>query len=226
MARTSNNTVFEAAELRLVMSPFRKVLVYVLTAIFLASVSIFTLFVFVDNLGATHLLQQYQRSDASKVHLTQTMVEQLYKFLHWIFFDLTQIKQSLSEPLIRNSPGYSIHLFIVRHYESWVKLDGVLRIISFRLATITSVFIMIASILYFLAVIDGGVRRSIRRDLIGRESAGLYHRMKYFNYVLLILGFELYLTLPFFTPEHTIILFIAMSAFLYSVQIKYYKKYL
>ena len=85
---------------------------------------------------------------------------------------------------------------------------------------------MIASILYFLAVIDGGVRRSIRRDLIGRESAGMYHRMKYFNYVLLVLGFEMYLTLPFFTPEHTIILFIAVSAFLYSIQIKYYKKYL
>ena len=226
MARTGNNTVFEAAELRLVMSPFRKALVYVLTAIFLASVSVFTLFIFVDGSNIAHLLLQYQNSDTSKVHLTQTMVEQLYRFLHWTFFDLTQIKQSLSEPLIRKSPGYSIHLFIIKQYENWVKLDGVLKIISFRLATIASFLMMIASILYFLAVIDGGVRRSIRRDLIGRESAGLYHRMKYFNYVLLILGFEMYLTMPFFIPEHTIILFIAMSAFLYSIQIKYYKKYL
>lgn len=225
MARNGKDTVFEAVELRLIMSPFRKIMVYFLAAIFLATISVFALFFFVDKEHTIYLLSQYHNSEINQVSLMKQLSKSVYEYLHWLCFDLTQIKQSLSETPIKGNPGYSIHLYFLKHYESWVKLDWVLQVISFRLAIIVSYFLMVGSTMYFVAIIDGGVKRAIRRDLIGRESAGLYHRMKYFNYVLIVLGFELYIAAPLYLPEYFIIFFFALSAFLYSIQIKYYKKY-
>jgi hypothetical protein len=79
---------------------------------------------------------------------------------------------------------------------------------------------------YVAGYIDGLVNRSIRRDVVGREQSGLYHRGK-FGFATISTAFVLgYTALPLNIPLAPLVLVYAAAGFLLAkLQWENYKKY-
>lgn len=78
-----------------------------------------------------------------------------------------------------------------------------------------------------LGVIDGLVRRDIRRWTGGRESSFVYHHAKRYTSWALTGGFGLYLTWPFggFNPAYMVMVFTVLVAVSLSTTVASFKKY-
>lgn len=78
-----------------------------------------------------------------------------------------------------------------------------------------------------LGVIDGLVRRDIRRWTGGRESSFVYHHAKRYTAWALTGGFGLYLTWPFggFNPAYMVMVFTVLVAASLSTTVASFKKY-
>lgn len=78
-----------------------------------------------------------------------------------------------------------------------------------------------------LGVIDGLVRRDIRRWIGGRESSFVYHHAKRYTAWALSGGFGLYLTWPFggFNPAYMVLIFTVLVAATLSTTVGSFKKY-
>jgi integrating conjugative element membrane protein (TIGR03747 family) len=78
-----------------------------------------------------------------------------------------------------------------------------------------------------LGVVDGLVRRDLRRWGGGRESSFIYHNAKRYTLWALTGGFTLYLAWPFggFNPAYMVLLFTALVAFTLSTTVAAFKKY-
>jgi len=78
-----------------------------------------------------------------------------------------------------------------------------------------------------LGVIDGLVRRDIRRWTGGRESSFVYHHAKRYTSWALTGGFGLYLTWPFggFNPAYMVMVFTVLVAASLSTTVASFKKY-
>ena len=78
-----------------------------------------------------------------------------------------------------------------------------------------------------VGVVDGLVRRDLRRWGGGRESSFVYHHAKRYTAWALTGGFGLYLAWPFgnFNPSHMVIVFTVLVAFAMSTTVATFKKY-
>lgn len=78
-----------------------------------------------------------------------------------------------------------------------------------------------------VGVVDGLVRRDLRRWGGGRESSFVYHHAKRYTAWALTGGFGLYLAWPFgnFNPSHMVIVFTVLVAFSMSTTVATFKKY-
>lgn len=78
-----------------------------------------------------------------------------------------------------------------------------------------------------VGVVDGLVRRDLRRWGGGRESSFVYHHAKRYTRWALTGGFALYLTWPFggFNPAYMVIVFTVLVAFSLSTTVAAFKKY-
>lgn len=78
-----------------------------------------------------------------------------------------------------------------------------------------------------MGLIDGLVRRDLRRWTGGRESSFLYHHAKRYTHWALTGGFGLYLSWPFggFNPAYMVLVFTFLAAFALSTTVSAFKKY-
>ncbi|MBL8484373.1 MAG: DUF4400 domain-containing protein [Rhodocyclaceae bacterium] len=84
----------------------------------------------------------------------------------------------------------------------------------------------LAAAAWLLGMVDGLAARSIRRACAGRESAGLYHRAKWWQFVLCAGFVSAYLIVPFRAPLEILAPVFGVAALVLSrLQWKYYKKY-
>ena len=83
-----------------------------------------------------------------------------------------------------------------------------------------------ASYLSLLAVIDGFVQRRIRQENASRESAGIYHRAKYWRTGIVSTSSVLYLSAPFPVSPLWLLIPVCGGAGMLYLQAKYLKKYL
>ena len=105
------------------------------------------------------------------------------------------------------------------------RFDQVIRIISLRLGNIAFLSIF-ALYLSLLAVIDGLVQRRIRQENASRESAGIYHRAKYWRTGIVSTSLILYLSTPFPISPLWLLIPVCGGAGMLYLQAKYLKKYL
>jgi integrating conjugative element membrane protein (TIGR03747 family) len=79
-----------------------------------------------------------------------------------------------------------------------------------------------------LGVVDGLVRRDLRKWGGGRESSFVYHHAKALTYVAMGGGFSLYLAWPTggFNPAYMVLVFTVLSAYFLSLTVSSFKKYL
>jgi integrating conjugative element membrane protein (TIGR03747 family) len=79
-----------------------------------------------------------------------------------------------------------------------------------------------------LGVIDGLVRRDLRKWGGGRESSFVYHHAKAMTYMAMGGGFSLYLAWPTggFNPAYMVLVFTVLSAYFLSLTVASFKKYL
>jgi integrating conjugative element membrane protein (TIGR03747 family) len=78
-----------------------------------------------------------------------------------------------------------------------------------------------------VGVVDGLVRRDLRRWGGGRESSFVYHHAKRYTHWALTGGFGLYLAWPFggFNPAYMVFVFTVLVAFTMSTAVAAFKKY-
>ncbi|MFC7410335.1 TIGR03747 family integrating conjugative element membrane protein [Hydrogenophaga atypica] len=103
----------------------------------------------------------------------------------------------------------------------WVLMDVLLRLS-------VAMFALPAFVLAcMVGVVDGLVRRDLRRWGGGRESSFIYHHAKRYTGWALTGGFGLYLTWPFggFNPAYMVLVFTVLVAFTLSTTVGAFKKY-
>ena len=76
------------------------------------------------------------------------------------------------------------------------------------------------------ALFDGLMQCKIRQKNASRESAGIYHRAKYWRTGLVSLVILIYLCLPIAIPHYLLLVPIGLLASLVFIQAKFLKKYL
>jgi integrating conjugative element membrane protein (TIGR03747 family) len=80
---------------------------------------------------------------------------------------------------------------------------------------------------YLWGAVEGLAERYVRRVSAGRESSGLYHRAKYFQWMALAFVLLMYLVAPYeLDPRLALIPLALCLGFLARLQWMYYKKYL
>jgi len=131
--------------------------------------------------------------------------------------------------LLESNPGdigYSFKEQFLEPNRSYLeRFDQVIRIISLRLGNIAFLSIF-ALYLSLLAVIDGLVQRRIRQENASRESAGIYHRAKYWRTGIVSTSSVLYLSTPFSVSPLWLLIPVCGGAGMLYLQAKYLKKYL
>ncbi|WP_049258644.1 DUF4400 domain-containing protein [Eikenella corrodens] len=131
--------------------------------------------------------------------------------------------------LLESNPGdtgYGIkEQFLEPNRDYLERFDQVIRVISLRLGNIAFLSIF-AIYLSLLAVIDGFVQRCIRQENASRESAGIYHRAKYWRTGIVSTSSVLYLSTPWPLSPLWLLLPICIGAAMVYLQAKYLKKYL
>ncbi|WP_313569340.1 TIGR03747 family integrating conjugative element membrane protein [Comamonas terrigena] len=117
--------------------------------------------------------------------------------------------------------------FIARQLSEWLVISMfVAQDVVLRLCV--AAFAMPAfALACLMGLIDGLVRRDLRRWTGGRESSFLYHHAKRYTHWALTGGFGLYLSWPFgtFNPAYMVLVFTILVAISLSTTVAAFKKY-
>lgn len=230
MAAKNSGWYMNSLSLKFLFSPFKAFYTLFLIIITIFGLSLMTQTYFhqpsligqelkyVNELESTPLL-----SDApSTVNLK--VAKAVYHGLSTLFFDATGINKSIAST-DENEFGYRFKKYWQTHYQQLQHLDDTLKVIAIRIGNIT-IFIGLFFVLSILAVIDGLVMRAIRQKNASRESAGIYHRAKYWRAGITWLTLMLYLCTPIAVSPYILAIPICLSAYMTFLQMKYLKKYL
>lgn len=114
-----------------------------------------------------------------------------YSALNTIFFEWTYINTALKAKK-EDDAGYRFKQVLLPYSEILRHFDETLKVIAIRLGNI-SLFLGLAMILFGAALIDGLTMRAIRQKNASRESAGIYHRAKYWRVGITWLSVLVYL---------------------------------
>lgn len=224
MATKNRRAVVDSSELKFLLKPFWRGMVYIITMFTLMVLSLSILCIFSDTNSLKAIIVQ-QKASLSTIGFLVPISTKIYLFFDWVFFDLTQIKSALSKAVNSQDPGQFYQIFVIKNYELWTKLSYALQVTALRVTSLLIYASTIGVVLYLVGVSDGYCGRSIRRERLGRESASLYHRLKYLNFSMIMLGLEVYMSATIYIGQQFVILFMVFSAIIVSTQFKFYKKY-
>ena len=144
-------------------------------------------------------------------------VTRVVAFIHWVSPPSRQEEQGMRPTL---------HKIYRPLAEFVIAAMQVTQVFSVRLAILslaTPVFLLFS----LLALVDGLVRRDLRRWGGGRESSFVYHYAKKAVLPLVVITWVTYLALPFsLHPTYIVIPFAALFAFAVAVTASTFKKYL
>ncbi|WP_241158679.1 DUF4400 domain-containing protein [Neisseria yangbaofengii] len=156
--------------------------------------------------------------------LNTTVARTSYRTLSTVFFEWSQINKALSAQS-ESDEGYQFKNYLIPRLDLLKHFDKTLQVISIRIGNIC-LFIGLAALLYILALIDGLVMRRIRQENASRESAGIYHRAKYWRSGIIWLSILFYLCSPIVLSPYWLLVPILSSTYMVFLQAKYLKKYL
>ena len=181
-------------------------------------------------------LQSILEQEITRTHLTDCWYSDLPEFatgianfLYTLIFRVTGIHEMgtrFAESTALSMPDSIVRNAYVANFEGiQVAMLGT-QLIGIRLATLI-IDLPLISLAYAVAMADGLVQRSIRRVSGGRESSSIYHRVKYFQFLLVVTSIAIFLIWPLsinLLANGSISL--GISAVLARVQCSYYKKHL
>ncbi|WP_434778568.1 DUF4400 domain-containing protein [Neisseria sp. Ec49-e6-T10] len=148
-----------------------------------------------------------------------------YFALSTVFFEWTQINKALKAQTEGDSGYVFKQKYLVPHIDLLKQFDQTIKLISIRMGYL-AFFGLFTLIIILIAVIDGFVARAIRQKNAGRESAGIYHRAKYWRSGIIWLSIVIYLAMPITISPILLIIPCTIFALLVWLQAKFLKKYL
>lgn len=169
-------------------------------------------------------LAHHELTASTDTTIRADVAKAMYRGLSTVFFDWTGINHALSvsNP---NDPAYKFQTYLIHNRQYLTHLDDTLKVVSIRIGNI-SLFWGLALLLSLLALVDGLVMRAVRQKNAGRESAGIYHRAKYWRVGIIWSSTLLYLCLPVYVSPYLLTIPVAACALMLFLQAKYLKKYL
>ena len=180
-------------------------------------------------MGSRSLWQQWAQPDgrnteSSGTGFNLTVSRTVYQALSTVLYDWIPINYLLSTEA--DDPGYTAkERFLEPNRRHLERFDQALRIISLRLGNAVF-FAMFALYLAVPALTDGFIQRRIRQENASRESAGIYHRAKYWRTGILSAGLLAYLSWPIATSPLWLMLPVGVLEAMIYLQAKFLKKYL
>lgn len=232
MADKNNGWYMNSLPLKFLFSPFKALYTVFLIVLVIFGVSLFTQNYFKQD----SLLEQEVRQltaigtqpivadDNNKPAINTSVSRATYRVLSTVFFDWTLVNTAL-QAQNENDLGYKFKNYLMPRLDLLQHFDNTLKVIAIRIGNI-SLYLGLAVLLYLLAAIDGLVMRAIRQRNASRESAGIYHRAKYWRVGITWLSIMVYLCMPFAIHPYILLLPVGLSAWMVFVQCKYLKKYL
>lgn len=232
MADKNNGWYMNSLPLKFLFSPFKALYTVFLIVLVIFGVSLFTQNYFKQD----SLLEQEVRQltvigtqpivagDNNKPSINTSVSRATYQALSTVFFDWTLVNTAL-QAKNENDFGYKFKNYLMPRLDLLQHFDNTLKVIAIRIGNI-SLYLGLAVLLYLLATIDGLVMRAIRQRNASRESAGIYHRAKYWRVGITWLSIMVYLCMPFAIHPYILLLPVGLSAWMVFVQCKYLKKYL
>lgn len=175
------------------------------------------------------LAEDFRRSliSADPVHFAQGLMEKVY----WLLFELTRLADLsdwVSRPLHSEEAG--LRALLHRGYQPLAEFVQaamqITQVFAVRLAILclaTPVF----GLFGLVALVDGLVRRDLRRWGGGRESSFVYHYAKKAAMPLIVATWVIYLALPFsLHPSWVILPFASVFGLTITITAGTFKKYL
>lgn len=234
MVNKNNGWYMNSLPLKFLFSPFKALYTIYLIILLIFGVSLLTQNYFkhdslleqeirqLNYIGTKPIINNSSNNENHSINITVSRLS--YQALSTIFFDWTQVNKSL-QAKNKDDFGYKFKNYLMPRMHLLQHFDNTLKVIAIRLGNI-SLYLGLVILLYFLAAIDGLVMRAIRQSNASRESAGIYHRAKYWRVGITWLSLMLYLCIPVAIHPHILILPIGISTWMVFMQTKYLKKYL
>ncbi|MGB4882838.1 MAG: DUF4400 domain-containing protein [Neisseria sp.] len=226
--RKNGSFLIEALSVRSLFAPFKMALtlLFIVGILFAFSLVAQSWFhqpnLLEQELVYTQVIFGQSRSDNPSFHIL--MIRYFYNALYWLFFDVTGVKAIFEDVPINDFQQIIVNS-LYSYKDNLEILNQTLKIISIRLGNLFAylpLFVCLASV----ALFDGLMQRKIRQQNASRESAGIYHRAKYWRTGLVSLVTLAYLCAPVAIPHYLLLFPIVCLAILIFIQAKFLKKYL
>lgn len=147
----------------------------------------------------------------------------------FVFVGIPRYYERAIQPLPKNPDDLDRTTGILRRELATFLMTSMYIAIDTAMRLFVIVFALPAFVLAcLLGVVDGLVRRDLRRWGGGRESSFVYHRAKNWTKYSAFGGFGFYLAWPFggFNPAYMVLVFTVMTACALSLYVSTFKKYL
>ncbi|MCB1858325.1 MAG: TIGR03747 family integrating conjugative element membrane protein [Gammaproteobacteria bacterium] len=176
-----------------------------------------------------YLDSDFRRSivTSSPAEFAKTVADKTYTVL-FEFTGLVDLISWMSDPTAPDEGGgkFWIHTLFQPVAECVIAAMQVTQVFSVRLAILTLAMPVFA-LFGLVALVDGFVKRDLRRWGGGRESSFVYHWAKRSAMPLLVLSWVIYLALPFsLHPTFIVLPFATLFALSVAVTASTFKKYL
>ena len=175
-----------------------------------------------QELAYTQIFFEKKKKKDATFHIM--VIRYCYDALYWLFFKLTGLSTLFENDSINGAQELLVDAFYP-YSDKLEVLNQTLKIISIRLGNLFA-YLPLLICLASAALFDGLMQRKIRQKNASRESAGIYHRAKYWRTGLVSLVILIYLCLPIAIPHYLLLVPIGLLASLVFIQAKFLKKYL
>ena len=225
--RKQGNFLTEALSVRFLFAPFKLIItvLFIVGFLFISSLIAQNWFHQPDLLERELAYTQIIFSDeGSESDFHILLVRHSYDILYWFFFETTGLNTMFVYGPSNGFQEILVNSFY-NHQEKIEILNQTLKIISIRLGNLVA-YLPLLLLLLITSVFDGFMQRKVRQQNASRESAGIYHRAKYWRTGLVWMVILIYLCVPFAIPPTLLVIPVVLLSVLAFTQAKYLKKYL
>lgn len=226
--RKAGSFITEAISIRFLLAPLKLLVTILLIMMVLFVSSLITQSWFhqpallEQELAHTQAIFEAASTPNDDFHII--LIRRCYDTLYWFFFELT----GLHELFVfgpKSELGQMVGDALLPHQDKIEILNQTLKIISIRMGNLFA-YLPLLLCITITTVFDGLMQRKIRQQNAARESAGIYHRAKYWRTGMVWTAILVYLYLPISISPTWIMVPICLIGVLVFLQAKYLKKYL